>query len=48
MKTGRSFPVILMRSVEILISQIEDGMSAVYETVPFELWERESVAAPKK
>ena len=37
-----------LRSVEILISQIEDGMSAVYETVPFELWERESVAAPKK
>ena len=36
------------RSVEILISQIEDGISAVYETVPFELWERESVAAPKK
>lgn len=37
-----------LRSVEILISQIEDGISAVYETVPFELWERESVAAPKK
>ena len=36
------------RSVEILISQIEEGSNAVHETVPFEIWERESVTAPKK
>ena len=36
------------RSVEILISQIEGESMAVHETVPFELWERESVAAPKQ
>lgn len=36
------------RSVEILISQIENENLAVHETVSFELWERESVVAPKK
>lgn len=36
------------RGVEILISQIEEGSAAVHETVAFELWERESVTAPKK
>ena len=36
------------RSVEILISQIEDGIQAVHETVPFALWERESVSEPKQ
>ena len=34
------------RAVEILISQIEDGTPAVHETVPFEIWERESVTLP--
>ena len=43
-------PIQLMarRSVEILISQIEGESQAVHETVPFELWERESISAPKK
>ena len=36
------------RAVEMLIAQIEGGQQAVHETVPFELWERESVAAPNK
>lgn len=36
-----------MRSVEILISCIEDGADAVHETVPFTLLERESLAAPQ-
>lgn len=36
------------RSVEILISQIENENLAVHETVSFELWERESVVAPQK
>ena len=36
------------RSVEILISCIEDGAASVHETVPFDLWERESVTAPKE
>ena len=36
------------RSVEILISQIEEGCNAVHEMVSFEIWERESVTAPKK
>ena len=36
------------RSVELLIAQIEDDSKAVHETVPFQLWERESVMAPKK
>ena len=40
--------VMARRSVEILISQIEEGSNAVHETVPFEIWERESVTAPKK
>lgn len=37
-----------LRSVEILLSQVEEGGKGVHETVPFELWERESVTAPKK
>lgn len=36
------------RSVEILISQIEGETLAVHETVPFELWERESVVTISK
>ena len=36
------------RSVEILISCIEDGAESVHQTVPFTLLERESLAAPKK
>ena len=36
------------RSVEILISQIENEKQAVHERVPFELWERESVMALNK
>ena len=36
-----------LRGVEILIAQIEGQIQAVHETVPFELWERESVTAPK-
>ena len=35
------------RAVEMLIAQIEGEQQSVHETVPFELWERESVAAPK-
>ena len=35
------------RSVEILISCIEDGADAVHETVPFTLLDRESLAAPQ-
>ena len=35
------------RGVEILISQIENGCASVHELFPFELWERESVTAPK-
>ena len=43
-------PVQLMakRSVEILISQIEEGELATHETVPFTLLERESIDAPQK
>ena len=36
-----------LRGLEILISQIEEASRAVHETVPFELWERESVTSPK-
>ena len=36
-----------LRGMEILVAQIEGQMQAVHETVPFELWERESVTAPK-
>ena len=36
-----------MRSVEILISNIEEGATSVHETVPFALLERESVSNPK-
>jgi len=39
--------MMAQRSVEILISQIEGNSLSVHETVPFELWERESVTAPK-
>ncbi len=39
--------MMAQRSVEILISQIKGESNAVHETVPFELWERESVSAPK-
>ena len=39
--------MMAQRSVEILISQIKGESDAVHETVPFELWERESVSAPK-
>ena len=36
------------RAVEMLIAQIEGEICSVHETVPFEVWERESIAAPKK
>ena len=36
------------RAVEMLIAQIEDSRQAAHERVPFEIWQRESVAAPKK
>lgn len=36
------------RSMEILFSQIEEEAGAVHESVPFALWERESVSTPKK
>ena len=36
------------RAVEVLISRIEEEKQAVHETVPFELWKRESVGAPNK
>jgi len=38
---------IARQGVELLIAQIEEGREAAHETVPFELWERESVTAPK-
>jgi DNA-binding LacI/PurR family transcriptional regulator len=40
--------MMAQRSVEILISRIEGEAGAIHETVPFELWERESVTVPKK
>ena len=40
--------MMAQRSVEILISRIEGETGAIHETVPFELWERESVTVPKK
>jgi len=40
--------VMARRSVEMLISQIEDGAAAAHETVPFALWERESISEPKQ
>jgi DNA-binding LacI/PurR family transcriptional regulator len=36
-----------LRGLQILIDQIEGESRAVHETVPFELWERESVTSPK-
>lgn len=36
------------RSMEILLAQVEQEGQAVHELVSFELWERESVAAPKE
>ncbi len=36
------------RSVEILIAQIEEMGQPVHETVPFALWERESISGPKQ
>ena len=36
------------RAVEMLIAQIEGGQQALHETVPFELWERESVITLNK
>lgn len=40
--------LMAQRGVELLIAQIEGESRPVHETVPFELWERESVTAPKK
>ena len=39
--------LLARRAVEILISQIEEGAQAVHETVPFDIWERESLSVPK-
>ena len=39
--------LMAQRAVELLISQIEGEVQAVHETVPFELWERESVKSLK-
>ena len=39
---------MIHRAVEMLIAQIEGESGAVHETVPFTLWERESIAVPKK
>ena len=36
------------RAVEMLIAQIEENQQAAHERVSFEIWQRESVAAPKK
>ena len=36
------------RSVEILISCIEDGVKSVHQTVPFTMLERESLTSPNK
>ena len=35
------------RAVEMLIAQIEENQQVAHERVPFEIWQRESVAAPK-
>lgn len=44
----QDFKTIALRSVEILLDAIEDGISARHETVPFEVQRRESIcAAPK-
>lgn len=39
--------ILARRSVELLISCIEEEGLSVHETVPFELWQRESVSEPK-
>jgi len=44
----QDFRTIALRSVQILLDAIEDGVSARHETVPFEVQRRESIcAAPK-
>ncbi len=39
----QDFKAIALRSVEILLDAIEDGVSACHETVPFEVQRRESI-----
>lgn len=45
---GQSVHRLAQRSVEILLSCIEDGSAACYETVPFEVLQRESVRSIPK
>ena len=41
----QDFQTIARRSVEILLSAVEDGISARHETIPFEIQRRESIRA---
>ena len=41
----QDFQTIARRSVEILLSAVEDGVSAKHETIPFEIQRRESICA---
>jgi DNA-binding LacI/PurR family transcriptional regulator len=39
----QDFRAIALRSVDILLATIENGTSARHETVPFQVWCRESI-----
>jgi len=45
---SQSVRAMALRSVEILLSSIEEGKPARHETVPFEVHRRESICAPSK
>ena len=44
----QDFKAIALRSVEILLNAIEDGVSACHETVPFEIQRRESIRSVQR
>ncbi len=44
----QDFRTIALRSVEILLDAIEDGLSARHETVPFEVQRRESIRSLRR